>query len=60
MILVPRVEPLKYLGDTSAREGVEIIIRQDGLVIWINVDGICTARIITNGMVPIEIEDNRK
>lgn len=47
-------------NDVVARAGVEIIVRQDGLVIWINVDGICSQRIITNGFVPISVDDNRK
>ena len=47
-------------SDVVARAGVEIIVRQDGLVIWINVDGICTQRIITNGFIPISIDDSRK
>lgn len=46
--------------DHAAKAGVEIIIRQDGLVIWINVDGICVSRVITNGFIPITVEDNRK
>jgi len=50
----------QYLGDIAAKYGVDINIRQDGLVIWINVDGICAARILTNGMTPINIEDGRK
>lgn len=51
----------KYLGDVSAKEGVEIDICQDGLVIWVNVDGICVARVLTNGVtVPITVTDNRK
>lgn len=51
----------KYLGDVSAKVGVEIDIRQDGLVIWINCDSVCIARILTNGVtVPITVTDNRK
>lgn len=46
--------------DVAAKEGVQIEVRHDGLVTWINVDGICIARIISNGFVPIEIEDKRK
>lgn len=51
---------LEYLGDVCAKKDVEVQIRKDGLVIWINVDGICVARILTTGMINIEIEDNRK
>lgn len=55
------LQPIKYLGDVSAKHGVEIDIRQDGLIVWINVDGICIARILTNGVtVPITVTDNRK
>lgn len=47
--------------DIAAKKEVEIAIRHDGLVIWINVDGICRARIVTNGItVPIIIEDGRE
>lgn len=46
--------------DLAAKKEVEVIIRPDGLVLWLNVDGICRARIITNGItVPITIEDGR-
>lgn len=55
------LKPVKYFGDVCAKQGVEIDIRQDGLVIWINVDGLCVARILTNGVtVPINVTDNRK
>lgn len=47
-------------NDIHAKAGVQIQIRHDGLVVWVNVDGICVARILTDGLtVPIEIEDNR-
>lgn len=47
-------------NDIHAKAGVQIQIRHDGLVIWVNVDGICVARILTDGLtVPIEIEDKR-
>lgn len=54
------LKPNKYLGDVAARNNVGIDIRQDGLVIWVHIDGICAARILTNGMIPIEVTDNRK
>ena len=60
MIEAPVLTPAKHFGDITAKQGVQIQVRQDGLVIWINVDGICVSRIITNGFIPIEIEDNRK
>lgn len=47
-------------NDVVAKSGVEIIVRSDGLVLWVNVDGICTQRIITNGFIDITIDDNRK
>jgi hypothetical protein len=47
--------------DLAAKKEVEIVIRHDGLVVWVNVDGICRARIVTNDLtVPITIEDGRK
>jgi hypothetical protein len=46
--------------DIAAKHEVEVIIRHDGLILWLNIDGICRARIITNGItVPITIEDGR-
>lgn len=48
------------LNNIHAKAGVQIQIRHDGLVIWVNIDGVCVARILTDGLtVPIEIEDNR-
>jgi len=57
-----RIEELANpFQDTVAKHNIEIIIRHDGLVTWINVDGICKMRIIGNGLtVPIIIEDQRK
>ena len=47
-------------NDVHAKQGIQIEVRHDGLVTWINVDGICRMRIISDGLtVPIEIEDNR-
>jgi hypothetical protein len=48
------------LRDLAAKEGVQIQIQRDGLVIWINIDGVCVLRIMANGTIPIEVEDNRK
>lgn len=50
---------MEIMNDIVAKAGVEIVIRHDGLVIWINCDGICTQRIITNGFVPITVQDDR-
>ena len=47
-------------NDCAAKKGVEIQIRHDGLVIWVNVDGVCVARILTTGLIPIVVEDNRE
>lgn len=47
--------------DIAAKKEVEIVIREDSLVLWINIDGICRVRVVTNGItVPITIEDGRK
>ena len=56
-----RIEELANpFQDTVAQAGVELIVRHDGLVTWINIDGVCRMRIISNGLtVPITIEDNR-
>lgn len=52
-------QELKF-NDIHAKAGVQIQIRHDGLVIWINVDGICVTRILTDGLtVPIDILDFR-
>ncbi len=50
----------RYLGDIAAKHDVEINVRHDGLMIWVNVDSICVARIATNGFVPITLTDDRK
>lgn len=39
-ITLKQTEPI----DITAPEHVEILIRQDGKVIWINVDGVCEFR----------------
>lgn len=55
------IDKVLTFQDIAAKKEVEIVIREDGLVLWINVDGICRARIVTNGLtVPITIEDGRK
>lgn len=47
--------------DLAAKKEVQIVICQDGLVIWLNVDGICRARVVTNGLThAIIIEDGRE
>ena len=47
-----------HLKDIEAPNGVEISIRDDGKVIWINVEDRCELRI--NDVGPITIEDKRK
>lgn len=37
------------LVDITAPDGVELVVRQDGKVIWVNVDGICVLRICRIG-----------
>lgn len=51
---------LGTMRDVAAKESVEIRIQKDGLVAWINIDGVCVLRVMTNGIIPIEIEDDRK
>ena len=48
------------MRDVAAKQGVQIQIQEDGLVCWINVDGICIARIMLMPSAEIEIEDGRK
>ncbi len=54
-------QSLGQMQDVFPKHGVQIQIQQDGLVIWINIDGICRLRILNNGLtIPIEIDDGRK
>lgn len=53
-------ELIGTMRDIAAKHGVQIQIQQDGLVLWVNVDGICVARIMMLPSAEIEIEDNRK
>lgn len=54
------IDQVLTFQDLAAKHEVQIVIRHDGLVIWVNVDDICRARIVTNGItVPITIEDGR-
>ena len=48
------------LRDLAAKESVQIQIQKDGLVIWINIDGVFVILIMANGTIPIEVEDGRK
>lgn len=48
------------LRDLAAKEGIQIQIQSDGLIVWVNIDGVCVLRIMANGIIPIEVEDGRK
>lgn len=43
-----------------AKENVKINITNAGLVTWIEVDGKIIARIVSNGFIPIDIQDKRE
>jgi len=52
---------LGTMRDVFPKHGVQIQIQQNGLVIWVNVDGVCVLRILNNGLtIPVEILDERK
>ncbi len=53
-------EFLGTMRDISVKEGVQIQIQKDGLVLWVNCDGVCIARVMVPPQATIEIEDNRK
>jgi len=53
-------ELIGTMRDITAKEGVQIQIQKDGLVTWVNVDGVCVLRIMKNGFIPIEIMDDRE
>lgn len=48
------------MRDVAAKEGVQIQIQKDGLVVWVNIDGICVLRVMVTPAAIIEIEDGRK
>ena len=48
------------MRDVAAKQGVQIQIQEDGLVVWINVDGVCVLRVMIAPSAEIVIEDNRK
>mgnify|MGYP001590491258 CR=1 FL=1 len=48
------------MRDIAAKQGVQIQIQEDGLVVWVNIDGICIARIMLLPSANIIIEDNRR
>jgi hypothetical protein len=43
--------------DINAPKGVQVQIREDGKVLWVNVDGLCVLRI--NQIPVLDVEDNR-
>lgn len=53
--------PIKQYPDIIPKVGVQIKIRHDGGVVWINVDGICVMRLFPSspGSMPLTIEDER-
>ena len=46
--------------DITKPKFVEIEIRKDGQVVWINIDGICQLRVCRIGKDRLVIKDNRK
>lgn len=51
---------LGTMRDVTAKEGVQIQIQKDDLVVWLNVDGVCVARVMMLPSAEIIIEDDRK
>lgn len=47
------------MNDVTALEGIQISISPNGSWLWLNVDGICIARIKISDKATIELEDNR-
>jgi hypothetical protein len=43
--------------DIPAAKGVQIQVREDGKVVWVNVDGLCVLR--CNNIEVLDVEDNR-
>ena len=48
------------MKDITAPEEVEILIKEDGKVIWINVDGICELRACRIGKLTLNDERKKK
>ena len=46
------------LLDLSKPRAVEVIVRNDGKVLWVNVDGLCRLRIC--GVKKLTVEDGRR
>jgi hypothetical protein len=51
---------LTCLDIIAPEEGVEILIRRDGEVLWVNVDGMCRLRISRLSPAKLVITDERK
>ena len=45
--------------DIKAEKGIQITISPNGVWLWLNVDGICIARVRVENKATLEIEDNR-
>lgn len=59
--LLIRVKEDKMVDIQSPKSGVEIIIRSDGTVLWVNVDGECRLRICKISTAsPLIIVDERR
>lgn len=53
------LDSLAPVHNITAKQGIQVDIHQDGLVVWLNVDGVCAARIMSSGFIPIEVVDRR-
>jgi len=47
-----------FMIDAVARKGVQIEVREDGAVLWVNIDGVCRLR--CSQIEHLEITDGRK
>ena len=47
----------EVLDLTAPIEGVQVQVREDGKVLWVNVDGVCRLRVCR--IPELEIEDRR-
>lgn len=52
-------EEKTMLDITAPKAGVEVLVRDDGSVLWVNVDGICRLRICRIGDNQLVITDER-
>ena len=49
---------LKPTTDLAGAEHVEVLVREDGQTVWVNVDGICRLRVCR--VKKLKINDHRK